>query len=209
MRFLKRLFGKGRSSAPTSPDAASVLASLFGGHGIAVAQHDGWLLSHGELPAMRLIWHDAPGQHPGRLDVQILLPDQRVIVESFAGIGEGATKPQDALQSFVVNSFHVRLAGLWQVDCQGQVDIAQWAVAGASWDVYHSWGIRASDQPLPTVPTDLLPCLQAAVESEALECDTHWFRVFAGGVRLIETFEALCDNEPWPRGTADRCLARA
>jgi hypothetical protein len=47
-----------------------------------------------------------------------------------------------------------------------------------------------------------MPLLEAAIRSERLERDLHWFRVCVGNVNGEFTFEALKDNEPWSEGAS-------
>ncbi|MCV2438571.1 DUF6348 family protein [Paucibacter sp. DJ2R-2] len=120
MRFIRRLFSK-RSTPTAEPselgDARPELTpqtwllELFTRHGLASNAHDGWVLPKGELPAIRGTWQ--PGETHGRLDMQVLVRDDVVIEECFAGLGAGDARLSVWLENFTINSFHALQSCLW------------------------------------------------------------------------------------------------
>src|SRR3546814_14544093 len=75
------------------------------------ADEDGWLVTDGDFPAIRAEWHEGAAGEPGRLDVDVVLSEERRIEESFAGIGAGVGGCREALPAFEQNVFPVPLAG--------------------------------------------------------------------------------------------------
>jgi hypothetical protein len=177
------------------------LTELFKGHGFEPSFHDGWVLPNGELPAIRGIWHS--GETHGRLDIQVLVREGMVVEECFGGIGAGDFGLSDGLQNFTINSFHVLLSSLWSSHDPAQVEIEDWTVTGRRFSVFiGNVGTRSINGSTPSIPAELMPHLEAAVRSEQLERDLHWFRVYVGHVKGAFTFEALKDNEPWSEGVS-------
>lgn len=78
------------------------LAALFESHRIECVVHGEWVAPAGRLPAIRATWY--AGEKTGRLDVDVLLEDERQLQEAFAGIGSGEDGLQDALRNFASNS---------------------------------------------------------------------------------------------------------
>lgn len=124
------------------------------------------------------------------------------------GLGEGEKGMYDALANFAVNSFHVLLAALWGKNDPEQVTTEQWMVRGKRYVAYiGGFGCRSWGGISVHVPGSLVDEIEAAIKSESLTRDIHWFRLFCGkGVNGFE-FEALKDNENWEAGR--RCLETA
>ena len=204
MQFIKSLFGK--KSPPVNAQLAGPaltpqawLLELFKHHGLASTLHHDWVLPNAELPSIRATWH--PGETHGRLDVQVLVRDGVLIDERFAGIGAGDVGLADGLRNFTINSFHPLLSALWHHHDRDQVETAAWAIDGRHFDAFiGNLGTRSSTGSTPTIPTDTMQRLEAAIKREALEHDLHWFRFYVGHVKGEFTFEALKDNAPWPAG---------
>jgi len=207
MQLIKSLFGKKRTPAaqpyvqvarPALTPQAWLL-ELFKHHGLASTLHDDWVLPNAELPSIRATWH--PGETHGRLDVQVLVRDGVLIEECFGGIGAGDVGLADGLKNFTVNSFHPLLSALWHHDDRDQVETEAWAIDGRHFDVFiGNVGTRSTTGVTPSIPTGMLACLEAAIKSETLEYELHWFRFYVGHVKGDFTFEALKDNDPWPAG---------
>ncbi len=182
------------------------LIDLFARHEIELdADEDGWLLTDDELPAIRATWHEGAGEAPGRLDVDVVFAEDRVIEESFAGIGQGKAGVRDALDRFERGALPVLLAACWYVTDERQLELMQWETGLHTWDVFAgSWMLRGAND-------DVIPVSSAAVIAEALQRETltpalHALRLFHalpadGDART----EVLLDNAPWPAGT--RALA--
>lgn len=209
MRLIKSLFGKkstpsARLSEPPQVARAELtpqawLRELFKRHGLDSTVHDGWVRPNAELPAIRGTWH--PGETHGRLDIHVLVHDGVLIEECFAGFGAGNIGLSDGLRSFTINSFHTLLAALWSRHDPEQVEIDSWTVASRRFSAFiGNVGTRSSTGVTPSIPTGLMPRIEAAIRSEPLEHDLHWYRVYVGQVNGEFTFEALKDNDPWVAG---------
>lgn len=182
------------------------LIELFAGHDIELeADEDGWLLTEGDLPAIRATWHGGEGDMPGRLDVDVVFAEERHIEESFAGIGDGESAVRDALQRFEQGALQVLLAACWYVTDQRKLDLAQWDMGLITWDVFAGpWMLRGADDNV--VPARASTDIEAALKREPLAPTLHALRLFhmqsdEGDART----EVLLDNEPWPDGA--RALA--
>ena len=73
---------------------------------------------------------------PGRLDIDVVLGEDRQIEESFAGTGIGESGCRDALQAFERNIFHVLLAACWYVTDERNLRIEAWSIGTRTWDVF-------------------------------------------------------------------------
>lgn len=175
------------------------LARLFEAHGLPFEINEDWVVPHSRLPAMRAIW--IPGQRGGQLDIQVAIDEGVTIIESFAGRGDGEAALRDAFQSFIVNSFHVLLAGLWDRNDPEQVTTEDWPVNGRTYRAFiGNFGTRSTEASVPPLPAQLFARLETAVRRELLSDERHWFRIFVGNAAGSCTFEALKDNEHWPAG---------
>jgi hypothetical protein len=135
------------------------------------------------------------------LDVEVLLEDERVIVECFAGIGPGEKGLADALQNLCVNSFHVLLSAFWQRTDPEQVMIEDWEVGRGQFRAYiGNLGTRGSDSVAAQIPADLFPAIESSIKKEPMDERPHWFRHFFADVNGEQTFESLYDNEEWAAG---------
>jgi hypothetical protein len=180
------------------------LLRLFDQHGVELEpDEDGWLVTDGDFPAIRAQWHEGAAGEPGRLDVDVVLGEERRIEESFAGFGAGDIGCRDALQGFERDAFHVLLAACWYVTDSRRMQITAWDMGVRTWDVFIGpftlRGVDITDmEMLDQVPA----AIEAALGNESLQPELHWLRLayrraMDGDVRC----EALLDNEPWAAGT--------
>ncbi|WP_266170478.1 DUF6348 family protein [Dyella subtropica] len=177
------------------------LLNLFADHDIELEpDEDGWLLTDGDFPAIRATWHPGDGDQPGRLDIDVVISEERHIEESFAGYGQGDAACRDALDAFVAQALHPLLAACWYVTDDRKIHIEAWDIGVRTWDVFHgATGIRGA----LTVPPETRTALADALRRMALTPELHWVRVFY--TRAADgsvSAEASFDNEPWAEGTA-------
>ena len=185
------------------PTIQEYLSTLFEEHGLACMIHNEWILPNSDLPILRAFWY--PNGPSGELDVQIVVRENVIIEECFAGIGEGDTGLSDALANFTTTIFHVLLAALWQKDESEQVVPEDWEVNGKGYTAYPgNFIVRSFESIQPEIPSELFPNLQQTIQSEPLTGDIHWFRLFLGNLKGDFTYEATKDNEVWDPGV--RCL---
>lgn len=183
-------------------DLQSQLLRLFERHDVELEVDEDWLLTDGDFPAVRASWHDGAAGEPGRLDIDLVLDEERQIELSYAGTG--AEPARDALERFTRSDLPVLLAACWYVTDDRKLDLAQWEIGVRSWDVFIGrLQLEGADV---AVPDAAVAAVSDALKNESLAPRMHWLRLFlrrdADGTLSAET---LLDNEPWPAG--DRALA--
>ena len=180
------------------------LLRLFERHDVELeADEDGWLVTDGDFPAIRASWHAGTDHGPGRLDIDVVLSEERRIEESFAGVGTGEAGCHDALRTFEESAFHLLLAACWYVTDDRRMRIAAWELGVRTWDVFIGpFTMRGADGGEAAIPAEVTTVIEAALKREALSPELHWLRLVhlhaAGGDKRCE---ALLDNEPWTAGT--------
>ena len=181
----------------------TALLRLFERHDVELEQDEDWLVTDGDFPAVRASWHEGEEDAPGRLDVDVVISEERHIEESFAGNGRGDAGARDALAAFERNVLYVLLAACWYVTDDRRIQLQSWELGVRSWDVFV--GPLAFSRDGVAAPEGLLPGLRDALRNESLSGELHWIRLFYrradDGTVMAE---ALLDNQPWPRG--DRLL---
>ena len=179
------------------------LQRLFERHDVELEVDEDWLLTEGDFPAIRANWQPGRAGLPGRLDVDVVLSEERRIEQSYAGHGDGESGCRDALQRFAEGDLPVLLAACWYVTDDRQLELASWHIGLRSWDVF--LGRPTVDGADVALPAELAAAVARAVQDETLTAQLHWVRWLA---RRVEdgtlAVEALLDNEPWPAG--DRVL---
>lgn len=184
-------------------EIADFLQELLRAHGVAASRHKEWSLPEGRRPAMRGIWHSGDGPRTaGRLDIQVALEDGRVIVEGFAGVGEGIEGARDGLKNFTTNSFHVLLAALWDRVDEERVTVETWRLSSGNATAYIGpFGTRGSPEPVRDLLPEAFGAIEAALKGAQLGPEMHWARSFYCHLRTGETtVEAMLDNRDWPAG---------
>lgn len=185
------------------------LIDLFAANDVGLVPDEDWLLTQdddgsddGDYPAVRGIWHEGKDGGMGRLDLDIVLDEERTIEESFGGAGTGKAGVRDALDSFARNDFHVVLAACWHVVNPKKLAIRELTAGVHRFTAYiGDFTLRGeSDAPME-IPEDGLSALEAAIATAPLTEDIHWIRVFYGNVGDGNSqVEVLLDNEPWAAG---------
>jgi hypothetical protein len=180
------------------------LRQLFERHGVELdADEDGWLVTDDDFPAVRAEWHDGAGGEPGRLDVDVVLGEDRRIEESFAGVGTGDEACRDALRTFEHDAFHPLLAACWYVTDDRRMRIAAWDIGVRSWDVFMGpFSLRGVDITDIEMLDEVTVAIETAVKRESLTPELHWLRLaHRHAPDGAGQSEALLDNEPWAVGT--------
>jgi hypothetical protein len=181
------------------------LLRLFERHDVELEVDEDWLITDGDFPAVRASWHEGEAGAPGRLDVDVVISEERHIEESFAGYGRGDAGVRDALATFERSVLHVLLAACWYVTDDRRIQVRNWDLGVRSWDVFVGPMTSSSDE--VATPEGLLPALQDALRNESLSGELHWIRLLhrrAHDGSVVA--EALLDNGPWPSG--DRLLGQ-
>jgi hypothetical protein len=181
------------------------LLHLFERHDVELEVDEDWLVTDGDFPAVRASWREGEANTPGRLDVDVVISEERHIEESFAGDGRGDAGIRDALKAFERNVLYVLLAACWYVTDDRRIQLQSWELGARSWDIFV--GPLTFSRDNVAAPEGLLPALQDALRNESLNSQLHWIRLFhrrADDGSIVA--EALLDNEPWPGG--DRLLGQ-
>lgn len=182
-----------------SPDLQARLLRLFENHDVELEADEDWLLTDGDFPALRAQWKAGGSGQAGRLDIDVVLDEERQLELSYAGIG-----PDDALERFTRSDLPLLLAACWYVTDDRKLDLAQWEIGVRTWDAFI--GRFTVDGADAAVPPTAAAAIADALRNEALEARLHWIRVFlrreSDGAL---SSEVLLDNQPWPAG--DRALA--
>jgi hypothetical protein len=161
---------------------------------------DGWLVTDDDFPAIRAIWHEGVAGEPGRLDVDVVLNEERRIEESFVGFGTADAGCRDSLQTFERNTFHLLLAACWYVTDDRRMRITAWDIGVRTWDVFIGpFTIRGDGDLL--MPAEAMDAVEVALKREALTPELHWLRLTHRHAPDDARCEALLDNEPWTAGT--------
>jgi len=180
------------------------LIRLFERHDIELQPDEDWLMTDDDFPAVRASWYDGAVGEPGRLDVDVVLDEERHIEESFAGNGGGEAGCRDALEAFERSVLHVLLAACWYVTDERRLQLLAWDAGVRTWDVFMGPFVASDDK--VAAPAELVESLRTAILGEQLTPQLHWVRLF---YRRADdgsmSAEALLDNAPWPAG--DRLLA--
>ena len=177
------------------------LSELMLGHEIEVHVENEWVVPFCRLPAIRATWY--PRGESGLLEIDVLLEDQRIINECFAGVGVGRSGLNDALQNFCVNSFHVLLASFWGLSDPDQVETECWNIEGKQYTAFiGNFGTRGSAEVDAEIPKNLFEVIEKAIKAEPPKDTLSWFRCFFCDVSGEQTFEALKNNEVWASGVS-------
>ncbi|WP_233840512.1 DUF6348 family protein [Dyella sp. 2HG41-7] len=180
------------------------LLRLFERHDVELElDEESWLVTDGDFPAVRGSWHDGAEGEPGRLDIDVVISEERHIEESFAGQGRGDAGARDALKAFERNVLYVVLAACWYVTDDRRIQIQSWELGIRTWDVFV--GPLTFNRDDVAAPEGLVSGLHDALRNEALSGELHWIRLFyrrADDGSVVA--EALLDNQPWAGG--DRLL---
>jgi len=183
-------------------DLQTRLLRLFERHEVELEPDEDWLLTDGDFPAVRASWQDGTAGGPGRLDVDVVLDEERQLELSYAG--SGADPCRDALDRFARGDLPVLLAACWYVTDDRRLDLAQWEIGLRQWDAFIGrFVVEGADV---NVPPAALPAVAEALKNESLSPRMHWIRLFLRrDVDGSLASELLLDNQPWPAG--DRALA--
>lgn len=180
------------------------LLRLFERHEVDLQpDEEGWLVTDDDFPAIRAQWHEGKTGEHGRLDIDVVLAEDRRIEESFAGIGGAEAGCLDALKTFEQNAFHVLLAACWYVTDDRRMRIAGWDIGVRSWDLFIGpFNVRGANAESVSMPAEALDAIEAALKREAPTPELHWLRlVHSHTAEGASRSEALFDNEPWTAGT--------
>lgn len=143
-----------------------------------------------------------------QLDILVELFDGRVLIESFAGLGNNQEEAiTNSLQNFLANSFHVLLNAFYDVKDE-QSSEENWQIKGKNWKAIIGGFVLKTFGEIPIqIPEGAFSVFENLVKKQALNKDAHWFRLFYAqqNKRFLDC-ETLFDNEIWEE--ADKELAK-
>ena len=184
-------------------DAAlnDILHKLLESHGVSASVHSDWIeTSTGHKLAASVV-REMPspeGTVNLQLDFYVNLPDERLLIESFAGLGTSRDEAiKDGFRNYVSNSFHVILSLISDVANTDQVENEEWTINGRKRNVViGGMGIRRFTDAEFNPPTEWFSAVQKQVELLPLDEHCHWIRCYYAQMdgESMAT-EALLDNE--------------
>lgn len=179
------------------------LAELFRAHGIQAELQEGWVTFPGRPHRAHAALFNETETKSGvslQLDVRLEIGPERMIVESFSGVGDSReSAARNAFQSFAANTFHVLVAVFFASDCT-HVTREEWVLGGRNCRVTNG-GVGVKGRP-PVDGEGLFEWyrhFEAKIREQRLSPGTHWIRLFFGqyqGKPLA--CEVLLDNQKSP-----------
>ena len=191
--------GTGRGICPM--DVVGACDAMLRAHGIDLERRGDWLVDDGRALTLGA-WYDGSSAKNGfaYLDINVVLPDQRIIEDSFVGVGDtDAELAASAIEAFRLGGLHVLLAALWDEVDPHQVTVETWWTPEADWTAYLGNAVgRNLDGGQETIVPDGLPeAFEARMASADPTKELHWFSMFytqeGDGSRTVE---AVVDNDP-------------
>lgn len=189
------------------PDATSTLRDILAAHGVETkAEADGWLSTNGSYPVCRAYTDDPQtinGIYRIRLDVEVALSSDRLIIESFTDIGaDPNTAFRASLEGFCSGSLHVMLSALWGVSDPDQVLFDVCKGGKPEWTVHLGNLFCKAEHGLDApLPDDLMTKFENLLQIAELEPIVHWGRIYYANMPDSDNIvEVLLDNELWPLG---------
>jgi len=186
-------------------DVTATLQSILADHDVVTSlESDGWLSTCGNFPACRAYTSEPHFRDRGcklRLDVEVAISANRVIIESFSDFGSDIDSAfHSSLQNFCTETLHALLSGLWGRSDPDQVLVERWQLGGQSWALHIGNMVRkaAGGVDVPP-PNDLMGIFAQCIEHRKYTSRAHWGRLYFANVPNTDsTIEVLQDNEPWP-----------
>lgn len=184
-------------------DAAlnDVLLKLLQSHDVPASVQSDWVETSAGFKLAASVVREMPspeGTFNLQLDFYVDLPDGRLLIESFAGLGTSRVDAiNDGFQNYVSNSFHVILSTISDFVNADQVDTEEWTINGRTRNVLiGGMGIRRITYAEFTPPTEWFSTIQNRIENLPLDERCHWIRCYYAQVDgKPMAIEALLDNE--------------
>ena len=211
-----------RHTEPVHDAPNQMLMEALEASGLAVEAKEGWVEVVGTDTAVRAMAHVEVSEDGARLqlDVQVSLPDGRLLTESHAASGaDPGAALRSAIGMFVSNSLPALHAGLFGASADEFEGQGEMAIAGEAWrvafgpvglQVQAPPGAPALDpavEPPVAPPPALFEVLQRLVRDRPrAPAAPSWFRMFIAfqaNERL--GVEALWNGMHWPEAEAALC----
>jgi len=180
-----------------------LIIELFKTHGFETEEHDGWIIPNGSDYAMKGYWYPEATEVVGQLTIELFVNSEIIMVESFAGMGEGEEERlKNAFASFVHHSFHIFLFAIWGVKSK-ELKRETWIVNGKNYEVYlgHKGIMNYDKEKILEIPISYDMKMKELIISESLKNEFHWFTLFYANLNGLDTqAEILKDNIKWNEG---------
>ena len=181
-------------------------------YGIETCIFEGWIGPDSGGPAIQgrsNVQMHADEALTVRLEVQVAVPDGRLITERFGAAGDDvASATRSAFEEFSAKSLDFIVAAFFDDARDGKVFRDEWVLGGDAWRVTASppaveaWPADGSDDPvIVPPPARLVPEIRRLIERRSVDGhDLHWVQVFfahQGKNRVAG--EVSWDGVPWPQ----------
>lgn len=182
-------------------DLNDILLKLLERHGVSASVDSDWIETSTGYRLAASVVREMPS--PGgtvnlQLDFYVDLPDGRLLIESFAGLGTSKEEAiNDGIQNYVSNSFHVILSSISAGANSDQVETEEWTINGRQRNVIiGGMGIRRFTDAEFDPPTEWFSTVQTEIERLPLDERRHWIRCYYAQMDgKPMAVEALLDNE--------------
>jgi len=187
-------------------DPTPALLELARAHGLAPRDEHGWLYFEDARTALRAGIRRGEDENAAalQLDIYLALPDGRILVESYAGIGStDEERIRDGLDNFARTALHVFIAAFLGGTSHEdeQIERETWQVDGESFTAYMGpYATRFMSDPMIAVPGPLLPLIRETLRSQqwpgdAQRNEPHWMSTFYAHLEGAPTaVEVQLDN---------------
>ncbi len=181
-------------------DPQAELLQALVSHGLPARKEQGWIAIEGQAPLLRAWASEHSREANGavaRLDVQVGLPDGRLLVESTGAPGSNLDEAVKlCFGKFIVASLHPLLGAFF--GHREHQEIERWTLQGVEYDAFLGpMTLQAAGGSQPPF-TPIAPRVKELVQARKDARAPHWCRVFyAQNDRKAQIHEALWDNEPW------------
>ena len=178
------------------------LRPLLEAHGLNCAEEKDWVIPNGRFPLICMTWYPKPEQKSGVLQIDVQLDENTCMQECFGGFGEGEEGLNDGIHNFCVNSLHVMLAALWEVNDPEQVETEEWIIGSETYSAYIGpYGSRGYKGVHPGIPDNAFKVIESTIKKTNLSGKFNWFRNYFCNVnRDSKVYESLFNNDEWPLG---------
>ena len=178
--------------------ATKLIAQLFVNHGVEVAQQGNIIdFIHKNMNMqVNCFLHDHDNQSQSiQLDV-VLHYGIKPIIESFSGLGDDKmAMVENAVQNFIVSTFHILLSVFFSDEFDNQVEKERWQIGGRQFEMTIGDFVSRGEVP-KTLGTAWFDEYQKEVQKLPLSDGVHWLRLYYGQAdKQAIAYEALLDNE--------------
>ena len=213
MGLFDKLFGKRGTSAaappvPTpatnkplaDPAVNQLICEMFQAHGANADVAGAWVIvERGKLKcqAVHFSHQQRPNSFHLQMDVIVIIEKNRVIVESFAGIGTDLQSAlTEAASNFSITVFHAILSALLDIPCD-HADRETWNINGTSRQITMGMLGMRGEMPREDWP-EAFQAIENHVSLSNLSPGLHWVRYFYCHIPgQAPVYEVLLDNETW------------